>query len=129
VRGEEDVRFDERAGRRLRFLRRSLGITQGDLARACGIGFQLINKYESGERRISAARMWQLAEALQVPVAYFFETAGAEPRSFGADAERWTAAHRRDAAEFIDAYAALPAEPRQRLLQLAAMLASAELNA
>src|SRR5579864_3870668 len=65
--------IDIHLGRRLRRRRRLLGLTQQQLAGACGVRFQQIQKYECGANRISAARLWQLSEALEVPVAYFYD--------------------------------------------------------
>ena len=58
--------IDVHLGRRLR-RRRLLGLTQQQLAGACGVRFQQIQKYECAANRMSAARLWQLAEVLQVP--------------------------------------------------------------
>ena len=60
--------IDVHLGKRLRRRRRLLGLTQQQLAGACGVRFQQIQKYECGANRISAARLWQLSEALEVPV-------------------------------------------------------------
>jgi transcriptional regulator with XRE-family HTH domain len=65
--------IDVHLGRRLRRRRRLLGLTQQQLAGSCGVRFQQIQKYECGANRISASRLWQLSEALQVPVGYFFD--------------------------------------------------------
>ena len=65
--------IDMHLGKRLRRRRRLLGLTQQQLAGSCGVRFQQIQKYECGANRISAARLWQLSEALEVPVAYFFD--------------------------------------------------------
>ena len=60
--------IDLHLGRRLRRRRRLLGLTQQQLGDRIGIRFQQIQKYECGANRISAARLWELAEALQTPV-------------------------------------------------------------
>jgi transcriptional regulator with XRE-family HTH domain len=65
--------IDVHLGRRLRRRRRLLGLTQEDLAQACGVRFQQIQKYECGANRMLASRLWQLAQALDAPVSYFFE--------------------------------------------------------
>src|SRR5438105_10316913 len=65
--------IDVYLGKRLRRRRRLLGLTQQQLAGACGVRFQQIQKYECGANRISAARLWQLSEALEVPVGYFYD--------------------------------------------------------
>lgn len=65
--------IDIHLGRRLRRRRRILGLTQQQLAEACGVRFQQIQKYECAANRMTAARLWQLAEVLEVPVSYFYE--------------------------------------------------------
>ena len=65
--------IDVHLGRRLRRRRRLLGLTQEQIACVCGVRFQQIQKYECGANRMSAARLWRLAQALDVPVAYFFD--------------------------------------------------------
>ena len=65
--------IDGHLGRRLRGRRRILGLTQQQLAGACGVRFQQIQKYECAANRMSAARIWQIAEVLDVPVSYFYE--------------------------------------------------------
>jgi transcriptional regulator with XRE-family HTH domain len=65
--------IDLHLGKRLRSRRRILGLTQQQLAGACGVRFQQIQKYECGANRISAARLWRISEALQVPVGYFYD--------------------------------------------------------
>ncbi|SPU42222.1 transcriptional repressor DicA [Brevundimonas diminuta] len=73
--------IDLHLGRRLRRRRRLLGLTQQQLGDRIGIRFQQIQKYECGANRISAARLWELAEALQTPVSYFYDGAGESPDS------------------------------------------------
>ncbi len=68
--------IDLHLGKRLRRRRRLLGLTQQQLAGAVGVRFQQIQKYECGANRISAARLWLLAKALEAPVGAFFEGLG-----------------------------------------------------
>src|SRR3954470_13153805 len=65
--------IDLHLGKRLRRRRRLLGLTQQQLAGACGVRFQQIQKYECGANRISAARPWQVSRALEVTVGYFYD--------------------------------------------------------
>jgi len=65
--------IDVHLGKRLRRRRRLLGLTQQQLAGTVGVRFQQIQKYECGANRISASRLWQLSEALEVPVGYFYD--------------------------------------------------------
>lgn len=60
-------------GSRMRLRRLSLGMSQGALAKACGVSFQAIQKYESGGIRVSASRLVEIALPLEVAPAYFFE--------------------------------------------------------
>ena len=66
-------RIDDFVGRRVRQRRLLLGLTQQQLAVAVGVRFQQIQKYECGANKISAARLWSLAMALQVQPDYFFD--------------------------------------------------------
>jgi transcriptional regulator with XRE-family HTH domain len=66
--------IDIHVGNRLRVKRTLLGLSQEKLAEAIGITFQQVQKYERGTNRISASRLYQFAEVLNVPAAYFFES-------------------------------------------------------
>jgi transcriptional regulator with XRE-family HTH domain len=81
---EDDVNLH--LGRRIRRRRRLLGLTQAQLGRCCGVGYQQIQKYETADNRIFAAQLWRLAEALGTPVSYFYEgLPGADARALVAD--------------------------------------------
>jgi len=60
-------------GQRLRHRRRVSGTTLLALAEACGISYQQIHKYEMGATAVSAAMLWKLARALDVPVTHFYD--------------------------------------------------------
>jgi transcriptional regulator with XRE-family HTH domain len=49
------------------------GMPQKELAKQLGISFQQVQKYESGANRISASKLWQLCDVLDVVPGYFFE--------------------------------------------------------
>jgi transcriptional regulator with XRE-family HTH domain len=49
-----------------------LRLTQQDLARAIGISFQQLQKYERGANRVSASRLFDIANHLDVPISFFF---------------------------------------------------------
>ena len=57
---------------RLQLRRVMLGMSQSDLAKLCGISFQQIQKYETAGNRIPAARLFDLSQALETSVAFFF---------------------------------------------------------
>ena len=72
--------IDKHVGSRTRMRRLMLDMSQTDIAEALGLTFQQVQKYEKGTNRISASRLQQLCQILQVPVAFFFEGA---PRALG----------------------------------------------
>ncbi|MEO1293755.1 MAG: helix-turn-helix transcriptional regulator, partial [Pseudomonadota bacterium] len=59
--------IDVHVGLRLRQRRWMLGLTQQQLGERIGIKFQQVQKYETGQNRISASRLYELATALEVP--------------------------------------------------------------
>jgi transcriptional regulator with XRE-family HTH domain len=66
-------RLDVAMGQRIRERRRALGMSQGDLARALGITFQQVQKYERGANRVSASKLYEIASTLHAPISYFFD--------------------------------------------------------
>jgi transcriptional regulator with XRE-family HTH domain len=69
--------IDIHVGHRIRERRRHLGLSQGDLARALGITFQQVQKYERGANRVSMSRAVEAAQTLGVTVSWFL--IGSEP--------------------------------------------------
>ena len=69
---------DVHVGKRIRHRRWLVGMTQQQLAEKVGIKFQQIQKYETGANRVSASRLWDIADSLEVPVSFFFEGIEAE---------------------------------------------------
>ncbi len=119
--------IDQHLGNRVRRRRRLLGLTQHQLAEMVGVRFQQVQKYECGANRMSAARMWHLAKALEVPVAYFYDglSDGAEPSSsvaYGPVGEGRDMFAQKETLDLIKAYYDLGERPRRRLLDLAKSL-------
>ena len=65
--------IDKLVAKRIRTYRLDRGLTQQTLAEEVGVASQQIHKYESGISRISAGRLLQIAEALDLPVHEFFD--------------------------------------------------------
>ncbi len=107
--------IDFHLGKRMRRRRRLLGLTQQQLADCCGVRFQQIQKYECGANRISAARLWRIAGALEVPMTYFFEGLEAAPPA----PEPKAPASRDESLDLIQTFRQLGERPRRRLLDLA----------
>ena len=115
---------DTHVGKRIRQRRWLIGMTQQKLAEIVGIKFQQIQKYETGANRVSASRLWDIGEAMGVPVSFFFEglanaaqntveTGSAVPSDLLADKE---------AMELVRSYYAIPEAQRRRLFELARVL-------
>jgi transcriptional regulator with XRE-family HTH domain len=118
--------IDLHLGRRLRRRRRLLGLTQQQLAVVVGVRFQQIQKYECGANRISAARLWRLAAALEVPVGYFYDGLAEGARGETAEpAEGGEVLARKETLDLVRAYYRLGERPRRRLLDLAKSLRGA----
>jgi transcriptional regulator with XRE-family HTH domain len=66
---------DKYVGTRVRMRRLMVGMTQSELGEAIGITFQQVQKYEKGTNRISASRLQEISDVLQVSVPFFFEGA------------------------------------------------------
>jgi transcriptional regulator with XRE-family HTH domain len=65
--------IDKIIGARLRQARVACHMTQADLAKTIGASFQQIQKYENGKNRVSSATLLNLAQALHVPIVYFYD--------------------------------------------------------
>jgi transcriptional regulator with XRE-family HTH domain len=68
---------DRHVGDRMRQRRIMLGLTQQQLADLIGVTYQQAHKYERGINRIAGGRLYTIAQALGVEVAFFFEGIGA----------------------------------------------------
>ncbi len=114
---------DVHVGKRIRHRRWMVGMTQQQLAERVGIKFQQIQKYETGMNRVSASRLWDIADALDVQVSFFFDgldqkedmgaVAGGVPADILSDKE---------ALELVRSYYAIPENQRRRLFELARVL-------
>lgn len=64
---------DRHVGSRIRERRIMLGLSQQQMADMIGVTYQQAHKYERGINRISAGRLYEIAQVLKVPVGYFYE--------------------------------------------------------
>lgn len=120
--------IDLHVGKRLRWRRRLLGLTQQELASQVGVRFQQIQKYECGANRITSGRIYELAKALNVKAQYFFDGLEAYDNDVtpANDAEKLEGdiLSQKETLELIRAYYRLEERPRRRLLELAKSLES-----
>jgi transcriptional regulator with XRE-family HTH domain len=64
---------DRHVGARIRGRRVMLGLSQQQLAQMIGVTYQQTHKYERCLNRISAGRLYEISQVLNVPVSWFFE--------------------------------------------------------
>jgi transcriptional regulator with XRE-family HTH domain len=129
---------DVHVGKRIRHRRWLLGMTQQQLAEQVGIKFQQIQKYETGANRVSASRLYDIADTLGVAVSFFFEGLpsalpqisvvpdDAEAAAPAVGASRQTGSGDlmgdREAMDLVRTYYAIPENQRRRLFDLARVL-------
>ena len=110
--------IDRHVGARVRERRIMLGLTQQQLADLIGVTYQQAHKYERGINRVSAGRLYEIAQVLSVPIGYFFE---------GLDGQvaRSVSPRERMCLELARNFAQIPNERHQEALsQLARVLAA-----
>ena len=101
------------AGERLRIARQLAGRSQQQLGKALGVTFQAVQKYESGENRLSAGRLVRAAAFLGVDLGFFAKDAAPHP-----DALAQSSGFSADEMELVRAYRALRgSEPLQAQLR------------
>lgn len=76
--GSRTHELDKYVGARIRERRTMLGYTQQQLADMIGVTYQQAHKYERGINRVSAGRLYEIAEVLDVPVGYFYDGLGSK---------------------------------------------------
>ena len=122
VKTADDI--DAYVGGRIRLRRMTLGISQEQLGDALGLTFQQIQKYETGANRVSASRLWEISEAMGVPVAFFFEGLKEETEEdsgIRADAPADMLSDK-EALDLVRSYYSIPENQRRRLFELARVL-------
>lgn len=106
---------DRHVGAQLRLRRTLKGLSQEEVGLAVGVTFQQVQKYENGVNRISASRLWDFANLLDVPVNSFFEgleARSAPPITVGSDI-----IDRRETLDFVRNFRAIPDEAQQLRLK------------
>ena len=116
---------DVHVGKRVRHRRWMVGMTQQQLGDIVGIKFQQIQKYETGMNRISASRLWDIAQALDVSISFFFEgfdSEASQPETAASTEIRGDLLADKEALELVRSYYAIPEAQRRRLFDLARVL-------
>lgn len=110
---------DKAIGRQMGVIRRIRGVTQRELGNAIGVSSQQVQKYEMGINKISAGKLEQAAQTLQVPLMAFFRP---EVTGISSDIDRrgqW----------LLGAYHAIESEDLRKLLLRSARVFAQESKA
>ena len=114
--------IDVLVGNRIRARRYALGISQSELGEAIGVRFQQIQKYETGANRVSASRLWAVAEKLAVDIEYFFE--GIRPAGAnGKSTDRMGFLSDQEAVEMMALFHQLPRSQRSAVMAIVKSMA------
>ena len=125
---------DVHVGRQIRLRRTMVGMSQEQLGINLDITFQQVQKYERGTNRVSASRLWDISQILDVEIGYFFEnmsheTKSKSPRRVSTGNSRDTVGTgaddpmaKRETLELVKAYYSIEQKPFRR--QITAMVKS-----
>lgn len=72
---------DQMVGDRIRRRRILMGLTQDQLGETLGISYQQVQKYETGANRVSAGRLYLIAQKLGVSAGWFFDPTRSDANS------------------------------------------------
>lgn len=122
-------RVDQHVARRMRLRRVLLGMSQEDLAQRLGGSPQQVQKYEAGETRISASRLYEIGQQLGVPITWFFTDLDDDAQAPLGKQQRHLAdlMASREARDLVTTYFGI-SDPRLRkkVLEMAGLLTSSE---
>lgn len=117
--------LDEHLGARLQLRRSMLGISQDDLARLLGVSVAEIAAMETGQSRIGASKLFELAGILGVPFGWFFECVlfDSQPKSIAPDDAGTDFREQGELeGELLDCFNAMTPQGRRELVVLAKLL-------
>ncbi|XDZ65038.1 helix-turn-helix domain-containing protein [Alphaproteobacteria bacterium LSUCC0684] len=72
---------DVHVGQRIRRRRTLLGMSQEQLGKELNVTFQQVQKYERGSNRVSASRLWDISQILDVDISFFFDEMTSETKA------------------------------------------------
>jgi transcriptional regulator with XRE-family HTH domain len=126
--------IDQHVGNRVRLRRMMTGLSQDKLAQSLGLTFQQVQKYERGANRISASKLFEISQILNVPITYFFQDMdGQTVQSVQGMAEgaaepfEHEQLQRRETSDLVRAYYRIPSpQVRRRMLELIRAVANGD---
>jgi len=127
---------DTHVGARVKTRRLMLGLSQEELAKAIGLTFQQVQKYERGTNRISVSRLIDISRSLRVSFDYFLEGCSniSNTRKLGIKGVSDTKQAvlepdpmvKRDVVELVRAYSAIQKpQLKKQILEMAKAMAAA----
>jgi|SRR5262245_5147889 len=122
VRKKKPSAIDEQIGGRVRTQRVMRGMSQTDLATACGVSFQQIQKYERGVNRIGGGRLVRIARALHVPISNLIPGGDDEPIEDSPTLTSERLLFQPGAVPLLMAFGKLPRNAQSALVQLIKVL-------
>lgn len=116
--------IDMHVGLRVRERRKMLSMSQSLLGDIIGVTFQQVQKYERGTNRMGSSRLFKVANALDIPVSFFFEgAANHRQEPMGADSSLYDL---KETQELVGVYYGIQDTfVRKKVLNVIALLASA----
>lgn len=118
--------LDIALGARIRVRRKSLGLSQDDLAVQVGLTFQQIQKYERGANRVSFSRLVEIARTLKCRVQDLIGDLDVEGEVSDQVATEAVQLKETGALELIRAYSAIRSAGRRRVVVSLAQTLSKE---
>jgi transcriptional regulator with XRE-family HTH domain len=115
-------------GERIRIRRTLAGMSQSGLGKSVGLSFQQIQKYESGTSVIGAGQLCQFAEALDVPISFFYDGLDGVSLSLNSNAETQKDPFDRHEIEMLRHYRAVPDYLRDAVHSLLGQLSNQDIK-
>lgn len=127
VETDEPDPVDVHVGKRIWQRRRELGLSRRALGEVIGVGLKQVNKYETAVNRVSGGRLYEIALALGVPVAWFFEGVDGEISEIDAatDSTEGTA-NQQEIKALLASYHRVSRDVRSKFLRLVRSIAEEE---
>lgn len=113
-------------GKRIWQRRREMGLSRRALGEIIGVGLKQVNKYETAMNRVSAGRLYEIGQALGVPVAWFFEGVEGESAESDPIAAVGDAADQQEVKALLASYHLVSSDVRSKFLRLVRSIADDE---
>ena len=112
--------IDAAVGLQMAARRSALGLSQTALAVQLGVSFQQVQKYEKGTNRVSASKLFEMAEFMKVGIPFFFDGYSSATVGVAEDAPAFDHEHRptKTSVEITRLAPRLPARKQKLILDM-----------